>query len=237
MSVEILNPDVDQQGYGYVFGRITWVLILIFAPLMVWLSTLGNPVNYWHYDLPPGQLLYVISKLLGLYAITLLWLQAMYGLLRHEQWARFFFPAWSIQRHRSIGLLVLFSVLLHASVFFVAASIRKNEIMLHLLVPDFTNGFYSAVVSLGLVALVMMLIGVAAGLLRHKIGKGWLWVHRLLLIMLVLVFLHSILIGSETRTLAWLLFYILQGVTLCIAISLRLRVKARAQQTATFNHD
>lgn len=52
--------------------------------LAVWLTSVGNPLDYLRYELPPGQALYILSKLLGLVALALLWLQCLTALAQRS---------------------------------------------------------------------------------------------------------------------------------------------------------
>jgi len=194
---------------------------MLITPVALWLSTEGNPLDYMHYDLPPGQLLYVFSKLMGLYTVMFLWLQIMYGLVGKGNWVDALLPKWSIPTHRLIGILVMSAALTHFALFFSAVALRKQTIPVHLLVPDFSSYFH-AVVTLGVISLYLMILVVLVGIYRSRLGKYWVWSHRLSVLMIIVVIAHSLLIGSETKSVTWLTFYAVAGTTLIAAIYRRI---------------
>jgi len=203
--------------------------VLFVLPLGSWLAALGNPVAYFQYELPPGQVLYILSKLLGLYAILLLWLQLMYGLLKNDALLRAVIPRWSISIHRLLGLSTLLMTSLHFVVFFIATSIRKGAVAVQLLVPDFGNGYYSTTVSLGWLALVGLWVVAVAGIARARGGHGWIGVHRLAIAVGLLALTHSLLVGSETKTTLWLIIYFFFGVTILGGVFRRIRSLRRSR--------
>src|ERR1700692_678744 len=63
---------------------VQWTVIAALClPGVTWLSTTGNIADYWRYEVPPGQVAYVLSKLAALYAFVVFWMQLIYGLLGH----------------------------------------------------------------------------------------------------------------------------------------------------------
>ena len=222
---------VDQTVAGHQHGlqavkphyRSILLAALLILPLGAWLAALGNPVAYFQYEMPPGQVLYIVSKLLGLYAIVLFWLQLMYGLLKNDVLLRSVLPQWSISTHRLLGLSTLLMTSLHFVVFFMATSLRKGSAALQLLLPDFGSGYFSTTVSLGWLALVGLWVVAIAGIARARGGRGWIGVHRIAIAVGFLAMAHSLLVGSETKTGLWLGIYFFFGVTILGGLFRRIR--------------
>jgi len=85
---------------------------------------------------------------------------------------------------------------MHASIFISAASLRQDSLAVHLLVPDF-SGFYQTALSLGVIALFAIIIAVALAAARKYVKNIWLYGHRLVILAFGLASVHAILIGSE----------------------------------------
>jgi predicted ferric reductase len=90
-------------------------------------------------------------------------------------------------------------MLLHSGLFVSAVSSRAGHVAWHLLVPDFTRGYYTSAVSLGVLALFIALIAVCAGVFRKHFSSAWRKGHALVFLVIVLVFFHAYQIGSELQ--------------------------------------
>jgi len=170
---------------------------------------------------PPGQLLYVLSKVAGLLAMVLVWLQLMLSLsgriLRQL--------AYSGSRvHRISGLVLLLLLSLHAALFVAAVSVRHGSLSLSVLVPNFTSGFYTSSVSLGVLGLLLFGLASAVYMFRQNRERLFRWGHRCVIAACLLVFVHSYLIGSETRSALMGAFY-LASLTMLLAASAVLFLK------------
>ena len=185
----------------YSNGLILLLLTIAFVPAIIWLQSIDDITLYIEYDVPPGQIFYILSKLAGLYAVFMLCVQVILGLInRTPLAAKIGFL--NIQFHRNFGLATFTVLLLHIVFFMTAVSIRQEHIAYKLLLPNLDNGFYNIAVSLGVFAFYGLLIVIMAGFVRKRLGsskKTWKWIHRISFIALVLTLAHCILIGSETR--------------------------------------
>jgi predicted ferric reductase len=206
-------------------GALVACGVVLVAPVATWLSSVGNPVDYFQSALPPGQALYALSKLAGLLAFSLLWLQGLLALARRVLFMGGLPPV-SYGAHRGLGLALVATVLLHFGLFFSAASIRAGSPAWGLWVPHLTGGSYEFHVSLGLVALWLLLVGVLAGWRSRRGGKRWRMAHQVWLLAFMLVFLHGFGIGSESRLGA------MRYVFLFVAVSLSVAVLARGYRAA-----
>lgn len=208
-----MSPVASRSIWGFVL-----LTFLAFTGLGAW--SIGSPLYYLLNDVPPGQGVYILSKLTGLLAFSLFWLQAMAALLgglpRLPGLASRLQPG-----HRVLGGTVLVLLVTHALLFFLAVSLRSGHPALGALTPDFSSGFYGFYRSLGVVALILACLAVLGGILRrHRPGLRWL--HRAWAVTFLLVFLHGVSIGTETRLGAMVYLYWLMagglGLTLVLAV-------------------
>ena len=154
---------------------------------------------------PPGQLLYVLSKMVGLLAMVLIWLQLMLSLS-----SRVFGQIVRLgsRVHRINGLALLFLLSLHVVLLVAAVSVRHGSLSLSLLVPNFASGYYTSSTSLGVLGLLLFGLASAIYIFRQKCERLFRWGHRCVIVACILVFAHSYLIGSETRNALMSTFYL-----------------------------
>lgn len=191
-------------------------LVLMAAPFLIWRQHAGNFAEYFQYPTPIGQEMYVWSKLLGLYAYVLLWLQILYG-LSARRWAGSKPAAWRVDIHRALAGMALSLIVLHVFLFVGAASLRGKHLALQWLLPVFDKGYYAAMVSLGALALGLLLVAALCAVFRRYLGRIWKWGHWLALPAFALVCLHSLSIGSESRLLGMIGVY---GLTLLATLTM-----------------
>ncbi len=176
-----MERALDNQGLSGismpVLSRWLMMIAILALPLVTWLAAIGNPVTYFHYELPPGQVMYILAKLAGLYAFVLLWVQVMFGLLKNDPLSRYLLPQWSMGKHRLLGIATLLAAWAHFLLFFAAVSLRKDTIAYDLLLPEFGKGIYFIAVSLGWFALIGMTLVAIAGILRNKTHGIWVLAH------------------------------------------------------------
>lgn len=200
LNVSMHNTQTMNRGL-YSNGLILLLLTIASVPAIIWLQSIDDIKLYFEYDVPPGQTFYILSKLAGLYAVFMLCIQVILGLINRTPLAvKIGFL--NIQFHRNFGLATFTVLLLHIAFFMTAVSIRQDHIAYKLLLPNLDNGFYNIAVSLGVFAFYGLLIVIAAGFVRKRVGsskKTWQWMHRVSFIVLMLTLLHCILIGTETR--------------------------------------
>lgn len=204
--------------------------LTLLGPALLWLAAVGNPLDYLGASVPDGQLLYVLSKLSGLCAVALLALQLSLTLLRATRPGRSFLH-WSSTAHARLGAAVLLASALHVVAFVSAASLRSGHLAGHLLLPRWRSGFYDAMVSVGVIALALLLVAAGLGAFARRRRRSSLvgpraarHTHRVLVLVLVpLVLAHSYAIGSETDTLPGRLFYTLVAIVVIIGIGCGLR--------------
>ncbi|GGX65960.1 hypothetical protein [Saccharospirillum salsuginis] len=220
MRTQLINSPFGRLPNGLnLLGRMIWIAILI-LPWAWWYST-TDVTTYWQYGAPPGQVWYVLSKLFGLYAAVLLWLQALCGLLKPTPYAAWL-PSWARARHGILGAISVLVVTAHIGSFVMAVSLRKNSIEWPLLLPN-VKDFYHASITVGLTAFFLLLLAATAAGLRNRIGPIWRRVHRLMPGVIALGLLHGFLIGTETRYGFYTVFYSALALTFILALVARWR--------------
>lgn len=174
-----------------------WAAISI--PLVVWLLSTGDISKYFLLKVPPGQTQYIFSKLAGLYAYFFMVVQLIIGFQGRQ--SRYF------HFHPVIGILTTFMVVIHVFLFVVGSSIRTKHIDLEILLPTFNSGYYKFAIGYGVIAAYCLLFIVAAGFLQKK-NSIFKFIHRLAPIIVLFGWLHSFSIGTETRELPIMIFYV-----------------------------
>lgn len=191
---------------NYLPAIIACALVL---PVFIWWRSVGNPVVLFDGSTPPGQLLYVFSKLAGLVAITCIGLQLLFICI--SKGVRTNILRWSVKTHVWFGAFTLALIVLHIGLFFVAASLRSDHLAVGLFKIRLSNGFYDQMVSVGALSMYLLLVLLVAGIFLYRRNSGTRklkGVHRAIAWMVLLLSIgHSYAIGSETNTMVVKLFY------------------------------
>lgn len=193
--------------YGLV---VIWVLILL-TPIVIFLrGHTPQALNHAGTAFP----------LFGLIAFTLVWSQIMFGAFMRplEKIYPRILPFHIIQ-----GLVALGFAFLHPLLLIVSLG---GEGRLRYIDRDyfFVSASQVPYVYLGQAALLLLILGLAAGLLRKwaPIQRHWHWIHLVHYVVFFLVFFHSWNLGSDIQTTAVLrglwLFYL---VTVIIGLIYR----------------
>jgi len=193
-----MDSSIKQNPIFLKYAIGIGLLFVLVLPFYYWLITLGDISIYFSYDIPPGQAYYIFSKLTGMYALVLIWAQIVLALLKQSSF-RQSLSFWNVNFHRRLGLSAAFCVALHAGLFVAAVSIRKAEFAYGLLLPNFTHGFYAFSVTLGVLAVYLILAVIITGFLQKNKSIRLTWIHRFAIVAFILAFIHSLLIGTETR--------------------------------------
>ncbi len=186
------------------------LVLLTLMPFLYWLQTIGDINIYLKYETPPGQTYYVFSKLAGMYALVLVWLQIVLALLKQSTFGQYL-GFWNVGFHRRLGISAALCVALHAGLFVIAVSMRKAHFAYGLLLPNFSHGFYAFAVTLGVFALYLIIAVISTGILRNNKSYRLAWIHRFAIVAFILAFIHSLLIGTETRFNAISLSYLIMA--------------------------
>ena len=208
--------------------------LLLLLPLTAWLSTHNNLIDYLSHETPPGQILYVLSKLFGLYALLTIWLHISWALLGKTPLAKIL-PRWNAKRHRNMGFVSLVLMVLHAGLFIAAVSSRKGDVAWELLLPVFGHGHYRLMLSLGVVGLwfLVLIVMAGVGLIKNTTNRKLRWLHHLAIPFLVLVYVHGLYIGSETKNGFTFIVYVVMGSALPCFLALRIYYRNKVRKRFT----
>jgi predicted ferric reductase len=203
---------------GQVASRRTywpWVYSgALLLPLTVWMYSVADIRDYFYYQVPPGQRLYIFSKLVGLLAITLLWLQCVVALAKYLPATRKTIGL-PTQSHAILGIATFVAVLVHATLFIAAATVRTGHLAIGQLMPQFDQGYFAACVSLGAIGFWTLIVVLCAGWLRRR-QRQWRWLHRFGFLAFGLGFAHSIGVGSESRLGPMVFIYLFFAAALAV---------------------
>lgn len=191
--------------------------VVLMAPWIVWAISERDLSVYLSSQVPPGQVYYVLSKLFGLVAISLVWWQCMAALSRNNPLSLGFEPL-KRRAHIALGVSLAAMCVLHAGFFITAVSIRAGHFAGGLLLPHFFSGYYKFYVTLGLIALWCVFAVMWAGKMRKNNPKFYGYMHKLALAVFALGFLHGISVGTETRFGAMTYVYALMAISFFIAL-------------------
>ncbi len=195
------------------------LLVMAVVPALIWLQSTGDISIYFEYETPPGQVYYVLSKLTGMYAVFLLWLQVVLALAKRTNIGEKL-PLQSINFHRNLGVLSFSTLVFHIALFVTAVSIRKSYFAYELLLPNISHGFYAFAMTLGVFAFYGLILVVIAGYIRRRGIQKTKWVHRVSVVALYLTLIHCLLIGTETRYLIMMAIYAFMICTLTVTLYL-----------------
>lgn len=164
-----------------------------------------------------SEFLFLIHRLLGIYAFSLIFIQIILGSLRDV--LNKFFPSNKILKfHMSTGKIAFLFSVLHPSLLLATYFTEKN---LSYLFP-FLEGESVIYFSFGILALVAMFISVLAAIFRLRIGPKWIYLHRLNYLIFWLVFFHSAKLGVDVHSdlAAWM--YRIYGAIVAVLTARRI---------------
>ena len=169
-----------------------------------------------------GTVTWDVARTGGLTAYVLLMLSVIIGLVLTLQWQS---PRWwprivNSEMHNYLSLLSLVFTVVHVLAIWIDpfTHFGWNEIFI-----PFVTKYQTLDMALGIVALYL---GIAVGIstwLRSKIGYQW-WrrFHIVTLLVYALVTIHSITIGSDTRT--WWALGLYAGSSILVGVLLVIRL-------------
>ncbi len=170
------------------------VTALIGGALMasvIWLFLSGDNFNGLARPYaPPGQTLYVLSKVIAVFVYLLMWWQMMLGIVNKT----------NIKYHALFGTGIFILIFSHVLLFLFAISTRQEKFNLSLLLPDFTDGYYKSGLSFGIFAFLCIIIAIMTGMLRKKLQRFWKVGHSFIYITFALATVHSLMIGSDVNS-------------------------------------
>jgi predicted ferric reductase len=184
------------------------VALLMIMPGIIWYRQTGDIGFYFSGSVPDGQLLYVLSKLAGLYALLFVAMQIIAALLGYLGNP---LAPWRGITHRLIGIVTICLAVAHLMLFFAAVSIRQDAPATGLFLPSFED-YYHTRLAFGLFALWGLFIVMVAGIMRaRRTETVSRWLHKFYWVVIALIYLHALAVGTEAQSQAGLLFYGLLG--------------------------
>lgn len=197
------------------FMLIPLLFIFFLLPGTIWFQQTGNVSLYFTNAVPDGQLLYILSKLLGLYAFFFLMMQVLLSLSCRLQLLQI---SWMGKLHKVTGSMVFLLALTHWFLFFLAVSFRQDSLAWGLLLPNLSD-FYHTHLSFGLIGLWLLLAVVMAGMLRLIRKSAYApMIHRAYYLSIGLIYVHVLAIGTESQSTAGLVLYLGLGMVFILLL-------------------
>lgn len=193
-----------------------FTLLVFVSPGAIWIAQTGDVFFYFSDMAPRGQLLYVLSKLVGMYALASIVWQVILSLLDK---AEILSVPWKGKGHKIMGSLIVILALSHLLLFFSAVSLRQGYPAWGMFLPNF-NDYYHTHLTLGLIALWGLFAILMAGILRviNK-GKQLHFLHKTYLLSAGLAYWHALSVGSEVQSNAGMVYYLIVGAIALIILA------------------
>jgi len=197
----------------------TAILFIFMLPCLIWYRQTGDISIYFTDEVPEGQLLYILSKLMGMYALLCIALQMIVSLIENP---RILGVKWQAIPHRVFGGLVIIMAISHLLLFFFAVSLRQGSMAWGLLMPDF-HDFYHTHITLGLFGFWILLAILVSGVARILFANSKIsLLHNAYWVSIVFVYLHALSIGTDIQSSLGLLLYGALGVVILVLFINRL---------------
>lgn len=196
---EQLTSSRDEIRRNRILAALA-VVVLLLVPLTAMTSQTGTMTYYLGQGYPPGQGTYIMMRIAGHLAYTLVFLQIVIGLL-HRPLQRRLGLGPLLPVHRSLGLAGFILALSHPVLFEWARQLRTGQSTVTVTFwPPTDTGFYELHQFFGAMGLYLLLIGVLAGVFGPRLApRAWRTVHMLNYAVFFLVWYHSLRIGTSTR--------------------------------------
>lgn len=200
----------------YLFNGIVSLVFLL--PGLIWYRQTGDLSIYLSNDIPDGQFLYVLSKLIGMYAFLCINWLLIVSLLEKTNLNQYF---WLSLPHKILGVVAVALTITHFLLFLFAVYLRQGYFAWDLFLPDFHDYFHTNL-SLGLFGLWLLLVVLFSGVFRAIFSKtAFRFLHSIYWIVIVLAYLHSFSIGTEVQSKWGVIFFGSLGVvTLALLMNL-----------------
>lgn len=165
---------------------------------------------------------YILFRLFGLYAFTLIWSQTILGPFMNP--LRRLYGAVVLKIHRVEGVFAFTFAILHPLLFYTAYLSSPNNRGVLFALEDYLGKNLLIYGMLGQLALFLMACTVISALLARYI-RVWRTIHFLNYLIFILVFVHSFKIGSDVRTELLQSLYLFFAITFLLAFSYRVLYK------------
>lgn len=154
----------------------------------------------------PADILFLVHRMLGLYAFSLIFIQIIIGSTRPL--LNRLFPAGAVlQNHMRLGKIAFSLALLHP-VFLYSTNLLENNLSYVAPYLKETNLLFY---SLGIFSLLLLILSIGAALFRSRIGLKWIYIHRINYVIFWLIVIHSLNLGSDVRSPFGQTIYLIYG--------------------------
>lgn len=200
------------------------VAALLFIPFASMTSQTGAMSYYMGEDYPPGQSAYIMMRIAGHLAYTLIFIQIVIGLL-HGRIQKWLDIGNMVPVHRSLGLTAFLFALSHPVFFEWARQLRTGQSTVFLTFwPPTNTGFYELHQFFGAMGLYILVVGVLAGVVGPRLApKAWRTVHYINYAVFFLVWYHSFRIGTSTRIGLLPILYTVLATAVAVLVAWRLK--------------
>lgn len=182
--------------------------------LISFFIVLSAPVILLSQDLTirkSADFLFFLQRASGLYSFSLIFIAIIMGSAMNV--VDRFFPADKVfSFHKIVGKTAFVLAILHPVFLYGTYFLVGN---LSYILP-FQQGSSIIYYSLGILALLLLIVTVAAALARFRIGIKWLYIHRLNYLIFWLIFFHGLNLGVDTQTSFARFLFITYGVIVAI---------------------
>lgn len=195
-----------KKGVKIIGGLIFLIVVTILGALVI------KAIN--------PQLLWYLTRASGIMSYLLLFLLTMTGLGITSGWIYYFFgPVFSWRLHRTYGITLVAFILIHLVT--LAFDTTANFSLADLFVP-FHSEFKPLYMSFGIIGFWLFVFIIITSLIWVvKKYKPWRWVHYLAFPAFVLLFLHGVLIGTDTTNTLMMLMYWSTGILVALGVVYR----------------
>jgi predicted ferric reductase len=215
------------RTYGLPALAQLLIILILSLPTVQWMASSQTLWLVPFDHLPRGQLAYLFSKLVALYALAVFALQLAYGIAGTRARALLGFER-GLKFHRALGLTTLSLLLIHASLFILGAFLRTGHFPVHFALPSIVADYYVSRIALGWWAGVALILAALCAIFRAQIGRWWRVVHWLSIPAAAAAAIHSLSVGTESRMPVMLAAYACMALLLFVAFFLRLSVAKTA---------
>lgn len=190
-------------------GILYWVIFII-PGYTFFIATDANRLTLFNNSTDLSTKLYVVFRLVGLYALTFLWGQIFIGSFMPV--LRRLFGVFIFNFHQKQGIFAFIFATLHPLLFYIAYLNTSGSNSIQLALYDYLGEKLLIFGLLGIVAWIFMAVVVLTAILRRFI-YFWRVIHFLNYLIFILVMVHSLQIGSDVNLSPLKILYWIYAIT------------------------
>ena len=168
------------------------------------------------------QLLWYFTRASGIVSYILLFLLTMTGMgITSGFIYNWFGPVFSWRLHRTYGISLVAFMLTH--IVMLAYDSTMNFTLADIFVPFYTQ-FQTLNMSFGIIGFYLFMVTLVTSIVMVvKQYKAWRFVHFIAFPAFILLFLHGVLIGTDSKSIAMMAVYWITGIFVVIGAGYRLK--------------